>query len=49
VRASLEYSFLPPSEKSAEEKQLEASFTRFEGGFAAPTKAEKGSVRRKQP
>jgi len=49
VRASLEYSFLPPSEKSDEEKQLEASFTRFEGGFAGPTKAEKGSPRRKQP
>jgi adenosine deaminase len=39
VRASLEYSFLPPSEKSAEEKQLKASFTRFETEFAVVANA----------
>lgn len=39
VRASLEYSFLPPSDKSAEEKQLDASFARFEREFALPAKA----------
>ena len=38
VRASLEYSFLPPSKKSAEEKQLEDSFARFEKEFNVPAK-----------
>jgi adenosine deaminase len=38
VRASLEYSFLPPTEKSTEEKQLDASFGRFEKEFTVPAK-----------
>lgn len=39
VRASLEYSFLPPSEKSSEEKQLEVSFAHFEAQFNVPAAA----------
>jgi adenosine deaminase len=50
VRASLEYSFLPPSEKSAEEKQLEDSFARFEKEFNVPAKpTSQGRPAKKHP
>jgi adenosine deaminase len=50
VRASLEYSFLPSGEKSAEEKQLEDSFARFEAEFSVPAKvAGQGPSRKKHP
>jgi adenosine deaminase len=50
VRASLEYSFLPPTEKSAEEKQLEASFAHFERQFTVPVKVTgQGSSAKKRP
>lgn len=49
VRASLAYSFLPPPEKSAMERQLETAFVRFEQGFGRPEGRNKAQFRAKNP
>lgn len=50
ARASVQYSFLPASEKAAMEHELEGSFTRFEQEFAAArTAPHRTSAKPKRP